>query len=138
METPNQKKNRLLGEPYGTATNKLRKMLLFDYARRCNEDRCYRCDSKIESLEEFSIEHTVPWQGTENPRETFFSLDKISFSHLSCNSGAGLRYKGIKNSTNHGITRYDKGCRCEECIKAHSEKGKAWKRSVNYRNINKI
>jgi hypothetical protein len=137
METSNQKKNRLLGEPYGTATSRLRKMLLFDMARRLKEDICFRCGKIIQTLEEFSIEHTIPWQGTENPKEAFFDIEKIAFSHLVCNSGAGLRYTGIKDTTLHGNSRYDKGCRCAECTKAHSEKGKRWKREVNYRNINK-
>lgn len=95
METDNQKRARLLGEPFGTATSRLRKMLMFDMAKRLDEDKCYRCGVKIETLEEFSIEHTVSWQGNENPRETFFDLSKISYSHLSCNSSAGgnTRYK---------------------------------------------
>lgn len=102
METPNQKKNRLLGEPYGTATNRLRKMLLFDFAKRCGEDICYRCKTRIETIEEFSIEHTIPWQGTANPREAFFDLSKITFSHLSCNVGAGEKRYKVYNSLREG------------------------------------
>jgi hypothetical protein len=98
METSNQKKNRLLGEPYGTATNRLRKMLLFDFAKRCGEDICYRCGTRIETIGEFSIEHTIPWQGTPNPKETFFDLAKIAFSHLSCNVGAGEKRYKVYNS----------------------------------------
>lgn len=138
MESPNQKKNRLLGEPYGTATNRLRKMLLFDFAKRLNEDNCYRCGVKIIFLDDFSIEHTVAWQGTENPQETFFDLSKIAFSHLKCNAAAGLRHTGVRKSTPHGNVRYDYGCRCDICTNSHSLKGKAWKRSINYRNINKL
>ena len=138
-ESSSQKKARLLGMPYGTATNQLRKMLLFECVKMLGADRCYRCGNKIENLKDFSIEHTIPWQGTENPSDTFFDLSKIAYSHLSCNSGAGLRYLGIKESTKHGTSaRYDKGCRCEECVEHHSQKGKSWKRRVNYRNINKL
>lgn len=137
METQSQKRNRLLGEPYGTATSKLRKMLLFDMAKRLNEDKCFRCGVAIDSIEDFSIEHTVSWQGASNPKEAFFDIAKIAFSHLKCNSSAGLRYKGIKDTTPHGISRYDSGCRCPKCKQAHSEKGKRWKRATNYRNINK-
>jgi hypothetical protein len=88
METSNQVKARLLGEPFGTATSRLRKMLLFDYVKRCNNDICYRCGTKIETLEEFSIEHTRPWQRADDPKEMFFDLTYIAFSHLSCNSSA--------------------------------------------------
>lgn len=137
METANQKKNRLLGEPYGTATNKLRKLLLFEMAKRLDEDSCYRCGIKIIFVDDFSIEHTVAWQGTKNPKETFFDTAKIAFSHLKCNSGAGQRYVGTRKSTPHGNVRYDNGCRCAICSEAHSQKAKLWKRRTNYRNINK-
>jgi hypothetical protein len=138
METSNEKKNRLLGEPYGTATNRLRKMLLFDLVRKVGLDYCFRCGYRIETIEEFSIEHTIPWQGAENPKEAFFDLEHIAYSHSKCNSGAGLRYSGVRKSTPHGITRYNKGCRCLVCKVAHSAQGKQWKRNVNYRNINKL
>ena len=138
METSNQKKNRLLGEPYGTATSRLRKMLLFEMAQALGRDRCYRCNFRIETLEEFSIEHTVPWQGAKSPKETFFDLSKIAFSHIKCNVSAGTRYKGPRSETTHGDTMYDWGCRCIICTAAHSIKGKQWKRNVNYRNINKL
>lgn len=95
VETSNEKKQRLLGQPFGTATNKLRKMLLFDYAKRLNEDNCYRCQIRIETLEEFSIEHTVAWQGSINPKETFFDITQIAFSHLSCNVAYGNLGKRI-------------------------------------------
>ena len=139
MENSNQKKNRLLGEPYGTATSRLRKMLMFDMAKKIGMDTCYRCGNKIETLELFSIEHTISWQGAQNPKETFFDLEKIAFSHNPCNTGAGEKHKGIRDSTPHGSTRYNKeGCRCVICSLAHSEKGWRWKRETNYRNINKV
>ena len=77
--------------PFGTATNKLRKLLLFDYAKRCNEDICYRCKTRIETIEEFSIEHTIPWERAENPVETFFDIGGITFSHLYCNVAAAYK-----------------------------------------------
>lgn len=92
MESANAKRARLLGEPFGTANNKLRKLLLFSLVQKTGQDTCYRCGLKIKSIDSFSIEHTIPWQGTENPRETFFDLSKISYSHISCNSKAS--YKG--------------------------------------------
>jgi len=136
METSNEKKNRLLGMPYGTATSKLRKIIMFAMAKQLHVDNCYRCGNQIETLEEFSIEHIKSWQGAENPKEAFFDIANISFSHLHCNVAAGLKHKGIRESTPHGSTRYDKGCRCEECKNAPSDKARNWKRENNYRNIN--
>lgn len=74
--------------PFGTANNKLRKALLFDYAKRCDEDICFRCGLQIEVIEDFSIEHKNAWSKAENPVEAFFDLNNIAFSHLSCNTGA--------------------------------------------------
>lgn len=92
-ETSNQTKARLLGEPYGTATNKLRKLLLFEFVKKLNLDTCYRCNTRIIRIEEFSIEHTIPWQGSDNPVDTFYDITKIAFSHLYCNVRAGEHNK---------------------------------------------
>ena len=89
----NDVKANALGEPYGTATSRLRKMLLFDYAQRCNEDICYRCETKITSIKDFTTEHKKPWLHSDDPIKWFFDLDNIAFSHMSCNSGAAERHK---------------------------------------------
>jgi len=94
-ETSNERKNRLLGEPHGTATSKLRKILLFELAIKLNLHICFRCSTPIETLRQFSIEHTEPWQGAVNPKETFFDTSKIAFSHLSCNVAAGNGSKRV-------------------------------------------
>ena len=100
METSNQKKNRLLGMPYGTATSKLRKMLMFEMAKRLDEDTCFRCGTKIDNIDDFSIERTEAWQGSQNPYETFFDTTKIAYSHLSCNTAAGTHpHKKYANKT---------------------------------------
>lgn len=41
-------KDNLLGEPFGTATGKLRKMILFKLIQAQELDTCYRCSNKIE------------------------------------------------------------------------------------------
>lgn len=91
MESVSEKRARLLGMSYGTATNQLRKMLLYECVKMLGADNCYRCGTKILDIREFSIEHTIPWQGTENPKKAFFDLSKIAYSHLGCNSGAAFR-----------------------------------------------
>lgn len=40
---------------------------------------------KINTVDELSIEHKEPWENSDNPKELFFNLDNISFSHLKCN-----------------------------------------------------
>lgn len=52
--------NEQLGMAYGTACNKLRKMILFNSAIKLGEDSCFRCKQRIESIDEFTIEHKVP------------------------------------------------------------------------------
>lgn len=101
MNNGNTIKANLLGMPFGTATNKLRKMLLFDCAKRLGEDVCYRCKSRIEKIEDFSIEHTVSWQFSPNPLETFFDLSTIAYSHLICNISHGK----INPLTGYGPTK---------------------------------
>jgi len=40
----------------------------------------------IDSVEELSIEHKIPW--LNNSSELFWDLDNIAFSHLICNTRA--------------------------------------------------
>lgn len=89
----NQTKARLLGEPFGTANNKLRKLLLFSLAGRLGLLGCHRCGEQIEDISMFSIEHIRAWAWQDNPRDAFFDLDNISFSHISCNVGAANKAK---------------------------------------------
>ena len=46
---------------------------------------CFHCKKKIESVSEFSIEHKKAWLDSDRPKEMFFDLNNISFSHKSCN-----------------------------------------------------
>lgn len=86
----NEKKAQLLGMPFGTASSRLRKMLLFSFANKLNMLLCYRCDKRIEHIDEFSIEHKRAWSCDTNPTKAFFDIENnISFSHISCNVGAG-------------------------------------------------
>ena len=71
---------------FGKANAKLRKMILFDLVKECNKDICYRCKKRIDKIEDLSIEHKIAWLDSANPRELFFDLNNIAFSHLDCNS----------------------------------------------------
>ena len=72
-----------LGMSQGAANNKLRKMLLFTLVQQTNQDNCFKCGNKIETVEEFSVEHKLPWEGRDS--DLFWNLDNIAFSHLQCN-----------------------------------------------------
>lgn len=84
---------------YGAATSRLRKSLLFSMAQRLGEDVCYRCGLKIENENVFSIEHKESWLYSDNPIKMFFSLENISFSHISCNVRASIRPTKVYNSS---------------------------------------
>ncbi len=81
----------LLGKSHGAACSELRKMLLFDFACKLGLGNCYRCRKPIETVAEFSVEHKKGWRYAKNPKASFYSLDNIAFSHLTCNSGVGKR-----------------------------------------------
>ncbi len=82
------KAKKQLGINPGTASNRLRKAVLFQFVQLAREDTCYQCGKTIESIDEFSIEHMEPWLDSDNPKEKFFNLDNIAFSHLRCNIAA--------------------------------------------------
>lgn len=111
---------------HSTAAHKLRKSVMFDMVVRLGRDCCFRCGDKIETASELSIEHKTPWESADDPRETFFDLDNIAFSHLKCNSLAINRYRrpGV-----HGTqAEYQSGCRCWECTAARRAYNKEYMR----------
>lgn len=111
--TSNEKKNKQLNMPHGTATQKLRKMILFKLVQELNLDWCYQCGKKIENIENLSIEHKEPWLDSENPKRLFFDLNNIAFSHLKCNIRAARQTKTLKHPS---LEAYYQGCRCLKCI----------------------
>ena len=91
-----KKQNLQLGGNYSTLMHHLRKSIMFDLCVQAGQNLCYQCYEPIEDIAEFSIEHKIPWLDSETPRELFFDLDNIAFSHLLCNTTAARRYKGPK------------------------------------------
>lgn len=83
MDNSSAFKSKFLGMPYGTAIQRLRKMILFRLAQRLSEDVCFRCGKKIENISEFSIEHKESWQGISVGK--FWDVSNVAFSHLRCN-----------------------------------------------------
>lgn len=80
-----KKKREQLGMDNSTASHQLRKLILFSLVKQTAQDICFRCQKKIETVEELSIEHKKPWLDSSNPISLFFDLDNIAFSHLRCN-----------------------------------------------------
>lgn len=98
MGNSNERKAATLGMPYGTANNRLRKMIIFDLLKKSGKNLCARCGLVIEKIDHLSIEHIKPWEGIDP--NLFWDLDNVAFSHLSCNrphtnsGGAPLRKTG--------------------------------------------
>lgn len=115
----NKKKSDQLGLNYSTASSRLKKKILFNLLVRLKENYCFQCSSEIESVDELSIEHKIPW--LDNSVDLFWDLDNIAFSHISCNSGAARNYN--KGRSKHpSIKAYNsRGCRCDECKKIASK-----------------
>ena len=118
MENNNRRKYELLGESHGAASNRLKKMIMFNLIVETGRDKCFQCGEPITSFEELSVEHKEPWMSAEDPRASFFDLDNIAFSHLLCNIAAAQRYQ-----VEHGsYWAYRKGCRCSVCRAASATK----------------
>ncbi len=88
MGKSNQIKAEALGMSYGAAANRLRKMILFDLVCRLRLNVCFQCGTEILSINDLSIEHKKPWLRSDDPIHTYFDLNNIAFSHLSCNCAA--------------------------------------------------
>jgi hypothetical protein len=101
-----EKKKQQLGIPIGTATNRLVKMLLYDFAKKLDRVTCYRCSKHI-TLDDMSIDHKKPWLNSANPVALFFDLENIALSHKNCNSDAGRRGRRIVDQ--------DGRIRCYKC-----------------------
>lgn len=126
------KKKNQLGMDAGTASSQLRKTVLFDCIKRLGEDICHRCSKKIETVEDLSIDHIVPWLDTVNPRDMFFDLENITFSHLGCNAGAARKLSPRTDwlhGTTDGYKTYKCRCdRCREAVKLHMREWRSRKR----------
>jgi len=130
MSNGNKRKDAALGEPHGTAANRLRRSIIFHLAGACDRLSCYRCGSRIESVETFSIEHKTAWLSAADPKHAFFDLNNIAFSHLRCNVGCATQenhHNKVKAACPRGH-RYDThvrpsgGRRCRECKQEEDRK----------------
>jgi len=123
MKQSAQKKYAQLGMHHSTARQHLIKKLLFKLAHDSGVGECFRCGKSIDHIDTFTIEHKMPWLDSQDPKELFFDLDNVAFSHHSCNAAASRgRY-----AYRHGTWGYKRGCRCKECRRKHKESNRRWR-----------
>ncbi len=84
-----RKKEQQLGVPWTTATNRLNRAVMLWLAQQCGKDVCFRCNERIESVKDFTIEHKKDWFDVSP--DLFWSMDNIAFSHDVCNKKAGRK-----------------------------------------------
>ncbi len=113
------KKAQLLGMPFGTASHRLRKVVLFNILQETGRGNCFRCGHVIANVEDLSMEHKLPWQSAPDPKVVFFDVGNVAFSHLSCN--IGVRREDTHCANGHEYTEentriYRNGARmCRRC-----------------------
>jgi hypothetical protein len=110
----NNNKKHQLGMNPSTASHRLVKDILWVLLTETGRTLCYRCGEEM-TRDTFSIDHVVPWLGSDTPVSLYFDIGNISFSHLRCNivDGANKRQK-------YGSA--------EEAREAHLEAAREWKR----------
>lgn len=91
----------LLGEKLSTAKSKLNKLLMFELARKCHMDTCFRCGDKITDIADFTIDHKESWILSDEPAKVFYDIENIAFSHAKCNYEAGP--KTYVNNCENGV-----------------------------------
>ena len=89
---PKDKKEEQLGMSSGKAASILRKNIMFSLVQQLDKDTCIRCNEKITSIREFSIDHIEPW--LDAGIDLYWDIKNIAFSHLRCNSAAGKKIGG--------------------------------------------
>jgi hypothetical protein len=132
----NAKKSKQLGMPFGTASGRLRKMLLFKLAKELGYDVCYRCQLQISDIENFTIEHKKAWLDVDP--NLFWDLDNIAFSHLACNVGARRGIKAVvcfKCKINPPRRSGDGFAK--ECTECNTQAKQIWRSQVG-RNLNTV
>jgi hypothetical protein len=97
-----QVKHDQLGQDPSKASYKLVKDLMWMFITETNRNICHQCGETM-CRNTFSIEHKIPWLHSDTPKELFFDLNNISFSHLKCNVKAGRRNNPTPEETRERI-----------------------------------
>ncbi len=124
----NINKADFLGMPFGTAMNRLRKLILFDLLKQNNKNICYRCGKEIAIADELSIEHKKPWLNVNT--ELFWDLSNIAFSHLNCNCSQPKNVSPVEitHGTASGYNYHN--CRCDTCTQYNREQKQKYRAGI--------
>ena len=124
----NESKSAILGLNVSTASQRLRKLILWQLIVETGKDYCFQCGERIEDVDDLSIEHKEPWQSAADPKASFFDLENIAFSHLRCNVDAAVSANGAKTHcplghpyTDDNTRKGDDGSRhCKQCFRLYN------------------
>lgn len=105
----NNRLKDILGETISNATYKLRKILLFEFAKRLDLHHCFRCGEPIDNIDEFTVDHVLSWR-LHKSRELFYDIDNIKFSHFKCNCANYTKSKTRPNARKNKIKNEEKFC----------------------------
>ena len=129
------KYSKELGIDAGTAHNRLVKDLLWKFIVQCETTKCFRCGLEM-CRETYSVEHKIPWRGTDNARGLFFDLDNVTFSHLKCNMAAARKPTKLTEIPHGTISGYNHhNCRCDLCKIASRDKRRRSRKKKLEQNI---
>lgn len=120
-------KSEALGMSFSKASHMMRKKLLFFLAKKCDMDTCFRCNMKIESLDDFSIEHKESWQNSDDPKKMYFDMENIAFSHHRCNCSARKQTRSVWTRSGFKGVIKDSG-------KDAERRGKIWRAMISLEN----
>lgn len=88
------KKRKQLGLAIGTASHRLRKLVLFHLVRETGRNRCHRCSRIIESADDLTLDHKKAW--LDESVSLFWDIENIAFAHARCNSISRRSTLGMK------------------------------------------
>jgi len=88
------KKRQQLGLAIGTASHRLRKLVLFHVVRETGRNQCYRCGKIIEAADDLTLDHKKAW--LDESVALFWDIENIAFAHARCNSISRRSTAGLK------------------------------------------
>lgn len=120
----NKSKEEQLGMPIGTASARLKKSIMLNLIKKLSQNICYRCNKKIRTPEELSIDHIKNW--LHKSPKLFWDLNNITFSHRKCNKSE----RTPRTKKKHGANAFRRGCRCFECRKIIAQTNKRYRNKI--------
>ncbi len=106
----NGEKTQQLGMSFSKANYILYRTIMFALAKDLGRTICFRCGESIDSLDDFSVDHKMPWLYTEDPSGMFFDMDNIAFSHNGCNGKARRLSRKVNSKSGFKGVYQEKNC----------------------------